>query len=81
MHDVAVHSVGLRGGGAYRGNPYLRAQECHLGGFYTNKPTNDSRVDIMPTRQGSVRQNVKGKSREQELTGKEVARKIKRKSG
>ena len=43
-------------------------------------PTNDSRVDIISTRQGSVRQNVKGKSREQELTGKEVARKIKKKS-
>ena len=35
-------------------------------------PTNDSRVDIISTRQGSVRQNVKGKSREQELTGKEA---------
>ena len=44
-------------------------------------PTNDSRVDIMSTRQGSGRQNVKGNKREQELTGKEVARKIKRKSG
>ena len=44
-------------------------------------PTNDSRVDIMSTRQGSVRQNVNGKTREQELTGKEVARKIKKKSG
>ena len=44
-------------------------------------PTNDSRADIMSTRQGSVRQNMKGKSREQELTGKEVARKIKKKSG
>ena len=44
-------------------------------------PPNDSRVDIMSTRQGSVRQNMKGKSREQELTGKEVARKIKKKRG
>ena len=44
-------------------------------------PTNDNRVDIMSTRQGSMRQNVKGKSREQELTGKEVARKIKKKRG
>ena len=44
-------------------------------------PTNDSRVDIMSTRRCSVRQNMKGKSREQELTGKEVARKIKKKSG
>ena len=44
-------------------------------------PTNDSRADIMSTRQGSVRQNMKGKSREQELTGKEIARKIKKKSG
>ena len=44
-------------------------------------PTNDGRVDIMSTRQGSVRQNMKGNSREQKLTGKEVARKIKKKSG